>query len=153
MKPMNSLQEKKSKPINSLLAEYAESHKNRHNKIIHYFCVPIIFWSITAMLWVVKIPVIENLAIVATAIISLYYLSKDIKIAIQMLVFIIICLFINYYLESNGFSLLISAIILFIIAWVFQFIGHHIEGKKPSFLKDLQFLLIGPAWIVKQLLG
>jgi uncharacterized membrane protein YGL010W len=37
---------------------------------------------------------------------------------------------------------------LFIVAWIFQFIGHKIEGKKPSFFKDLQFLLIGPAWLL-----
>lgn len=151
MKPMNSSLEKNSKSINSLLDEYAQSHQNKTNKIIHYFCVPIIFWSITAMLWMVKVPVIENLAVGTTILVSLYYLSKDLKIAIQMIVFSIVCLLFNNYLEVNGFALLMLAIISFIIAWVFQFIGHHIEGKKPSFLKDLQFLLIGPAWIVKQI--
>lgn len=37
---------------------------------------------------------------------------------------------------------------VFVITWIFQFIGHKIEGKKPSFLKDLQFLLIGPIWLL-----
>jgi uncharacterized membrane protein YGL010W len=150
---MNSLPEKSAKSINSLLNEYAESHQNRKNKVIHYFCVPVIFWSITAMLWVVKIPAIDNLAVVVTVIISLYYLSKDIKIAIQMIVFSILCLLLNHFLESSGSPLLMIAITLFVIAWILQFIGHHIEGKKPSFFKDLQFLLIGPAWIIKQLFG
>jgi len=134
-----------------LLDEYAQSHQNRSNKIIHYFCVPIIFWTITAMLWVVKIPAVENLAIVITVLISLYYLSKDIKIAIQMIVFSILCLLLNAFLEKQGLPLLTLSVALFIVAWIFQFIGHKIEGKKPSFFKDLQFLLIGPAWIVRQL--
>ena len=153
MKPTNSSPGKSSQSINDLLDEYAQSHQNKTNKIIHYFCVPIIFWSITAMLWVVKIPSVENLAIVMTVLISIYYVSKDLKIAIQMIVFSILCLLLNSLLESQGLPLLMIAVVLFVIAWIFQFIGHNIEGKKPSFFKDLQFLLIGPAWIVKQLFG
>lgn len=37
---------------------------------------------------------------------------------------------------------------VFVITWIFQLIGHKIEGKKPSFLKDIQFLLIGPIWLL-----
>ena len=37
---------------------------------------------------------------------------------------------------------------VFVLAWIGQFIGHLIEGKRPSFFKDLQFLLIGPAWLM-----
>ncbi len=49
-------------------------------------------------------------------------------------------------LESLDISVWQFSIVLFVIMWVLQFVGHHIEGKKPSFLKDLQFLLVGPAW-------
>ena len=140
-----------SQSINQLLDEYASSHRNRTNKLIHYICVPVIFWTITAMLWVVKLPYVENLAVVMTVLVSFYYLSKDLKIAIQMIVFSIICLLINAFIEKQGLPLLTIAIVLFLVAWIFQFIGHKIEGKKPSFFKDLQFLLIGPAWIVKEL--
>lgn len=140
-----------SQTINELLDEYASSHQNKTNKLIHYFAVPVIFWTITAMLWVVKLPYVENLAVVVTVLIGLYYISKDIKLAIQMIVISVLCLVLNDFLESQGLPLLYIALVLFIIAWIFQFIGHKIEGKKPSFFKDLQFLLIGPAWIVKQL--
>ena len=44
--------------------------------------------------------------------------------------------------------LLYIYLLIFIIAWVGQFIGHKIEGQKPSFFEDIQFLLIGPAWII-----
>ncbi len=137
--------------MNELLDEYASNHQNKTNKLIHYFCVPVIFWSITAMLWVVKIPVVENLAIVMTALISIYYISKDLMVTIQMIVFSILCLLLNAYFEKSGLPLLWIAVALFVVAWIFQFVGHKIEGKKPSFFKDLQFLLIGPAWIVNQL--
>jgi uncharacterized membrane protein YGL010W len=140
-----------SQSVNQLLDEYARSHQNRTNKLIHYFAVPVIFWSITAMLWVVKIPIVENLAVVMTALISIYYISKDLTLAIQMILFSILCLVLNNFLESQGLPLLYLSLGLFVVAWIFQFIGHKIEGKKPSFFKDLQFLLIGPAWIVRQL--
>ena len=42
----------------------------------------------------------------------------------------------------------LSSIVAFVILWIMQFVGHHIEGKKPSFFKDIQFLLIGPAWVI-----
>ncbi len=140
-----------SQSINELLNEYASSHQNKTNKLIHYIAVPVIFWTITAMLWVVKLPYVENLAVVITVLISFYYISKDLILAIQMIVISILCLVLNNFLESQELPLLTIALALFVVAWIFQFIGHKIEGKKPSFFKDLQFLLIGPAWIVRQL--
>jgi uncharacterized membrane protein YGL010W len=137
--------------IQQLMDEYSISHQNKTNKLIHYFAVPIIFWSVTAILWVIKIPYVENLAVVATALSCLYYISKDIILAIQMITISILCLLLNSWIESQGLPLLYIAIGLFVIAWIFQFIGHKIEGQKPSFFKDVQFLMIGPAWIVRQL--
>ena len=140
-----------SQSVNQLLDEYASSHQNRTNKLIHYFAVPVIFWSISAMLWVVKIPLIENLAVLVTALVSIYYISKNLTLAIQMILFSILCLVLNSFLEAQGLPLFYISLGLFIVAWILQFVGHKIEGKKPSFFKDLQFLLIGPAWIVRQL--
>jgi uncharacterized membrane protein YGL010W len=85
-----------------------------------------------------------------TAVISIYYISKSLILAIQMILFSILCLVLNNFLESSGLPLFYISLGLFIVAWIFQFVGHKIEGKKPSFFKDLQFLLIGPAWIVRQ---
>ncbi|HHL31221.1 MAG TPA: DUF962 domain-containing protein [Oceanospirillales bacterium] len=151
MKPTNSSLERSSPSLNDLLDEYALSHQNKANKKIHYFCVPIIFWSITAMLWMVAIPMVANLAIVMTVLVSIYYISKDLKIALQMIAFSLLCLLLNGLMQKQGLPLLSIAVIAFIVAWILQFIGHHIEGKKPSFFKDLQFLLVGPAWIVREL--
>ena len=131
-----------------LMTEYHKSHLNRTNQLIHYVCVPLIFWSISAALWVVKIPYMMNLAVISLALLMLYYLFKSFKVFATMLVFSAACLGLNYGLESLGWPLLIIAIVVFVAAWVGQFIGHHIEGKRPSFFKDLQFLLIGPAWVV-----
>ncbi len=151
MKPTSSSPEKNSQSIHDLLSEYSQSHQNRTNKLIHYFCVPLIFWSFSAILWAVKLPYVMNLAIIATVLTSIYYLSKDLMIAVQMILFTLLCLGLNWFLESKGLPLLMISIVIFVLAWIAQFIGHKIEGKKPSLFKDLQFLLIGPAWIVKQL--
>lgn len=138
--------------MQALLNEYAESHQNPINKKIHYLAVPVIFWTVTAMLWVIKLPQpTYNVAIIVAVFAALYYLSKDLIVAIQMISFSLFCLALNHWMEQQGLPLLTIAIALFVMAWILQFIGHHIEGKKPSFFKDLQFLLIGPAWIAKNL--
>jgi uncharacterized membrane protein YGL010W len=147
------------RPIDKLLNEYGESHQNATNKLIHWICVPVIFWSIVALFWCIKfgleIPGTGfhlNFALVALVAVIIYYLRLSIRLAIGMMVFSIACLAISDCLESfllnNHFPLWGFALIAFVIAWIFQFWGHSIEGKKPSFLKDLQFLMIGPAWLM-----
>lgn len=142
--------------IERLLSEYGESHQNPTNKLIHWICVPIIFWTVTALLWAVKIPYIIpgleielNLALIALVFVLGYYLTLSFTISFGMLLYSIGCAALSYYIEENvGFPLWAIALIAFVVAWIFQFIGHNVEGKKPSFLKDLQFLLVGPAWLM-----
>lgn len=50
--------------------------------------------------------------------------------------------------NANAGRLATISLIIFVVAWIGQFIGHKIEGKKPSFFEDLQFLLVGPAWLL-----
>ena len=140
--------------ITSLLDEYGESHQNHTNKLIHWICVPIIFWSITALLWSVKFSEVMgihlNLAIIAMLLVWIYYIRLSINLAFGMLIFIFLCFSLSYLIESKWGTetLVYSAIIVFFLAWVGQFYGHKVEGKKPSFIKALQFLLIGPAWLL-----
>jgi uncharacterized membrane protein YGL010W len=42
---------------------------------------------------------------------------------------------------------------IFVAAWVAQFVGHKIEGKKPSFFEDMQYLWVGPLFVLSKLLG
>lgn len=145
--------------IDKLLSEYGASHQNTTNKLIHWVCVPIIFWSIVALLWCVKLGVEIpsttyhlNLALVALVAVIFYYIKLSLRLTIGMLLFAFACIAITdrleEYLAILHFPLWGLALILFVFAWILQFVGHHIEGKKPSFLKDLQFLLIGPAWLM-----
>ena len=128
--------------VDTLLNKYAESHQNHVNELIHFVCVPAIMWTVLGLIWVIH-PVLS----VAAALLALaYYFYLSIPFAIGMGVMAALMLGILTILPPA--VILPAAIIVFVIAWIFQFIGHKIEGKKPSFFKDLQFLLIGPAYLM-----
>lgn len=147
-----------STKLQSLLNEYGESHQNSTNKFIHWLCVPVIFWSIFALIYSIPNNLLidlfgdhfySNWAIVAIIPVIIYYLTLSGPITFGMILVSALCLFMSEVLIQNTILPLWSiAIAVFVIAWIGQFYGHHIEGKKPSFLKDIQFLLIGPAWLM-----
>ncbi|AOC93935.1 hypothetical protein BB050_00793 [Flavobacterium anhuiense] len=147
--------------LDQWFAEYAVSHQNPTNKAIHYICVPAIFFSIVGLLMSIpstiianilqlNAPIIENWAFMVLLLVLVFYIRLSISMALKIAVFSGICLVINYYI-GQIVPLWAFSIGVFVIAWIGQFYGHNIEGKKPSFLKDLQFLLIGPAWVVENL--
>jgi uncharacterized membrane protein YGL010W len=141
--------------------EYAVSHQNATNQRIHYICVPIIFFSIIGLFMSINSsflkgliglnnPLIENWATILIALVLVFYIRLSFKSFLRMFIFSVICIIGNYFL-SQVVPLLYTSIAIFVIAWIGQFYGHHVEGKKPSFFKDLQFLLIGPAWVFQKL--
>lgn len=139
--------------------EYAVSHQNKTNQSIHYICVPIIFFSIVGMLIsipsdilhsFISNPFLQNWATLVLVLLMIFYVRLSFNTFVRMLTFSILCLVGNYFLGTI-LPLFFTSLALFIIAWIGQFYGHKIEGKKPSFFKDLQFLLIGPAWVFEKL--
>ena len=141
--------------------EYAVSHQNPTNKAIHYICVPAIFFSIVGLLMSIPSsflsdllrlnqPLIENWAFVALLPVLIFYIRLSVPMAVKIGVFAFLCLLLNFYI-GKWVPLWAFSLLVFAIAWIGQFYGHTIEGKKPSFLKDLQFLMIGPAWVVQHL--
>ena len=137
------------KTIYDWLEAYGESHQNLTNKKIHWFCVPVIMVTLLGLLSLVKFYNI-NLAYGLIFLALIFYLKLSASISIGMFLISAIQLVIIYYLEQAlSVSVLLYIYIgFFIVAWIGQFIGHKIEGKKPSFFEDLQFLLIGPAWLL-----
>lgn len=140
--------------INDWLSEYGESHQNPTNKLVHWICVPTIFFSIVGLLYGIKLgvsvaPGLElNVAMLVLALAVLYYLRLSPTLSVGMLLFSALCLFIAYRIEGAGLVLWQVCLTLFVLAWIGQFWGHKVEGKKPSFFQDLQFLMIGPAWLM-----
>jgi uncharacterized membrane protein YGL010W len=145
--------------IDELLYEYGLSHQNETNKTIHWICVPAIFFSIVGLIYSIPadsllslLPFLGSFANWATIIlilVLLYYVTLSPPLALGMFFFSAICLALaNLISLASPIPLWQISILIFVVAWIFQFYGHKIEGKKPSFLKDLQFLLIGPAWLM-----
>ena len=140
--------------VNQWLNEYGESHQNPTNKSIHWICVPAIFFSIVALLYCIKLPwqlneIQLNVAMIVLLLVTFYYLRISVSLGIGMFLFGIVTLVVCFLVETYvPLPLWVVAIIIFILAWIGQFYGHSIEGKKPSFLKDIQFLLIGPLWLL-----
>lgn len=131
------------KSLKLWLDEYAVSHQNLINKRIHVICVPVIFLTIVAL--------IINISLILMAVLAVgvlwFYLRLSHSLFLAMAIFIALCV---------GFVFLVDWHIgvwigIFVVAWVGQFVGHKIEGAKPSFFEDLQFLLIGPAWVAMNL--
>lgn len=127
--------------IDDLFERYGESHRNPRNKAIHWICVPLIVWSVLAALWAWS-PVAAYAGI---ALAVAYYAWLSPAIAVGMLSVVALMV---YPLTLLGTHVITVAIVVFVLAWVGQFIGHRIEGKKPSFFEDVSFLLVGPAWLL-----
>jgi uncharacterized membrane protein YGL010W len=145
--------------IDRLLSEYGESHQNATNKSIHWICVPLIFFSIVGLIASIPSTSLQsvlgesspfaNWAAVALLLITVYYLSLSFTLALGMFIFGFTCLLVANIISQLHFApLWLVCLIIFVLAWTGQFYGHKVEGKKPSFLKDIQFLLIGPAWLM-----
>jgi len=138
--------------------DYGVSHQNATNKAIHWICVPSIFFSIVGLLSLIPLPFgsfsadVELYSHIGSLVIIfglLFYLRISFPIFLGMAIFsaAVLALAAVVNLAYPQFAWVIY-LTIFIVAWVGQFIGHKIEGEKPSFFKDLQFLMIGPAWLL-----
>lgn len=146
------------KSLDTWLSEYGESHQNSTNKNIHRVCVPLIMMSLLGM--VGEIPVPEaianyslNMSHLFVILAMVFYLTLSLSFSGLMVVVVGPMLVINHLVQTSLSSkeTLILWALVFVLSWVGQFVGHKIEGKKPSFFQDLAFLLIGPLWIVAPL--
>lgn len=136
------MQQANPRQIEQLLAKYSESHLNPTNELIHFVCVPVIVLSFLGLIWSV-----HPLAALATTILSLiYYMTLSVPFAFGMLAMSGTMLWILSQLPQHLMWQISLGI--FVIAWIGQFIGHKIEGKKPSFFEDIRFLLIGPLFVL-----
>ncbi len=144
--------------IDQLLSEYGESHQNATNKAIHWICVPLIFFSVVGLIAsipsgflqsIIGVNMWANWATVVLILAIVYYFLLSVPLSIGMMLVAVLCIFLAHVITLlNVAPLWAVCLSIFVLAWIGQFYGHKIEGKKPSFLKDIQFLLIGPAWLL-----
>ncbi|NYE61955.1 putative membrane protein YGL010W [Duganella sp. 1224] len=128
--------------IDTLLAKYSESHLHPTNELIHFVCVPVIVFTLLGLLWALH-PLAALAAVVAS---MAYYVRLSRPFALGMALMAAVMLSILAALPPQ--TVLPLSVSVFVLAWIGQFIGHKIEGKKPSFFDDLRFLLIGPLFVL-----
>jgi uncharacterized membrane protein YGL010W len=144
-----------AKSADQWFSEYGSSHKNPINKLIHWVCVPLIYLVIVGLLWSIatpgvmqKIPYL-NWGTLSVLISIIFYVRLSLSLSVGLTLFALACCWI---ISAADHALAIPlwqiSLIGFVVLWILQFIGHYLEGAKPSFFKDIQFLLIGPAWLM-----
>lgn len=144
--------------IHEWFGSYARDHRNRTNRAIHWACVPVILWCAIALLWLIPVPagfVRQGFwAVVAMFATFLFYrrLSRNLAWAMAGLFIVLALVTAGLYSWLGPSGLLWLAVVLFVLAWIAQFIGHGFEHQRPAFLTDLAYLLISPAWLMSKLM-
>lgn len=144
------------RPIDRFLGNYSEDHRNARNQLIHWIFVPLIVWTVMAFLYVIPVPgawLRPGLWAGVTLVVAVaYYLRLSRPLGLAMAVAFALMLAITGWLYGvlGPRTLLYTAIAVFVVSWIAQFIGHEFEGKRPSFLTDLTYLLIGPLWLMSK---
>ena len=143
------------RPIDRWFAHYSADHQNETNQKIHVIAVPVILWTVTALLWCIPTPEFAHArpglwAAVSAWVAWIFYNRASRPLGYGMLTMLFVMLSLNYVIFSSigRMPMLKLAAGVFVLAWIAQFVGHKIEGKRPSFLTDLVYLLIGPAWVL-----
>ena len=151
-----------SRPVDVYFDKYSESHQNHTNEIIHWICVPAIVFSLFGLIWAIPFPNLEFLGkyngyvnwasfLIAFSIYYYYKLSPVLSYFMLLLIMFFSAGIVSLEKMHNtgGWPQMWQVCLgIFVLAWIGQFIGHKIEGKKPSFFDDLKFLLIGPIWLL-----
>ena len=143
--------------IDRWFASYSGDHRNATNQAIHVFAVPAILWSVIALLWCIPTPdlLLRPGAWAALAMFAawLFYqrASRSLGVGMALVFLALSALTWRLHAAFGTPGLLKLAAAVFVVAWIAQFAGHKLEGRKPSFLTDLVYLLIGPAWVLAKL--
>ena len=130
--------------VDTLINHYGESHQNTANELIHFIAIPLITLSLSGLLYAIHPYVLY--AFLAGSFI--YYARLSVVFLITMLMWSAVMLWV---LQSMGTHLVTACVVMFVGAWILQFIGHKIEGKKPSFFEDIQYLWVGPLFVLSKL--
>lgn len=133
-----------SRKVDQLLAHYGSSHTHPTNELIHFAAIPLIMLSLCGLMFALH-PWAAYAFIAASMV---YYARLSMVFFVSMLVW---SLAILALVHAMGSAVLIASVAIFIGAWIIQFIGHKIEGKKPSFFEDLQYLWVGPLFVLSKL--
>jgi uncharacterized membrane protein YGL010W len=150
-----AVEEAPLRSVEDWFADYGTSHQHPANKALHWICVPLIVFAVLGLLWSLPVPAalatgapLLNWATLAVVVGLGYYALLSARLALGMLPLMALALLALMRLATLATPLWQLCLAIFVVAWIGQFIGHAIEGRRPSFFKDLQFLLVGPLWLL-----
>ena len=132
--------------VDQLLAHYGESHRNPRNGAIHCVAIPLIMVSLLGLMYAAH-PWVAYVFLAASMV---YYARLSLVFLVAMAIVSLVSLLI---VQALGPWLLPASVAIFVLAWIAQFVGHRIEGRKPSFFEDLQYLWVGPLFVLAKLFG
>ena len=131
--------------IQALFADYASYHQTRGNKWFHRFGIPMIMLTLIGMLVRVEVGPIDA-AMILIALASVYYLVLEWRLGLAM-----VLVSAAMYIAGAAIPMTVN-VALFVVGWILQFIGHSVyEKKQPAFFRNFVHLLIGPLWILNDL--
>ena len=130
--------------VDQLLAHYEASHRNPTNEIIHFIAIPLIMLSLVGMLFALH-PWVAYAFVAASMV---YYAGLSVVFLVSMALVSALAFVIVF---AMGPRVLPISVAMFVSAWIMQFVGHKMEGKKPSFFEDIQYLWVGPLFVLSKL--
>lgn len=140
------------------LQRYEETHQDLTNPVIYWAAVPLVVLGTVGLFWVLPIPdeffEISPLLNWGTAFLmatAVYYFIISVSLAIGMLPFIIGIAAINMWLAGSEFSHLYVSLGLLVAGIIGLWLGHRNGNGLRAVLQDLQFMMIGPAWLLSVL--
>lgn len=133
-----------TRKVDQLLAHYAESHRNPRNEVIHFVAIPLIMLSLVGLLFALH-PWVAYGFVAASLV---YYARLSLVFLLVMAALSALALLL---VRAMGSWVLPLSAAIFVAAWIAQFIGHKIEGRKPSFFEDLEYLWVGPLFVLSRL--
>ena len=137
------------------LAQYAAYHRDRRNIASHFIGIPMIVLAIATLLsrpafMLGSLPLTPALALSCATVI--YYLLLELRLGALMAVLMALNLYAAWWLAGQATPVWLgTGIGLFVVGWVFQFVGHYYEGRKPAFIDDVTGLIVGPLFVVVEL--
>jgi uncharacterized membrane protein YGL010W len=144
MDTINPVTDESGRRVDQLLAHYGQSHRHPTNELIHFVAIPLIVLSLIGLMFSLH-PWIAYAFVAASMV---YYARLSLVFFISMLALSALMLALVHAMGEQVFTVCLT---IFVVAWVFQFIGHKLEGKKPSFLEDIQYLWVGPLFVLSKL--
>lgn len=138
------------------LSTYAEYHRDRRNIATHFVGIPMIALAVIIAL---SKPALDIAGVSVSAfwlvyaLTCIFYIRLDLKLGVLMSALMLLGGLLGFYIaEFSSRTWLIVWLTLFIVGWIIQFVGHIYEGKKPAFVDDIVGLIVGPLFVVVELL-